>query len=429
MRVSCIRGRAGGSGSGMVLVLEAAVEREGLRAEGWRAGTKLSQPPRPGRPAPAAVPFIREPQLYLNHHNRALLAMRNLRPLYRALSRPAVHPSCRCLHSTAVAAATPLPHPSVPQPPPEPPAPSPASPHDRVARKRQQANLLQQAQAARKDASKSSSPLQRRFWKTVSVEETADGQGLQILLDKRPVRTAARQILVLPKQKHALATAVALEWDLLVSAQQALKQTYIPLTSLVSRAIDLDAADKAGDKSLRNNVVTFLMRYLSTDTLLCWTPETNAHDQTAGKLREKQIQVAQDIIGHLTTHLWPGIHIQPTLDPNSILPLPQPEETQQVVRSWVSALPAFELAALERGVLASKSLLVPVRLIVEWGNEWSELRKLAGGGSRFGIEEAAESCSLEVRWQTGMWGEVEDTHDVEKEDLRRQLGSCILLIT
>ncbi len=51
------------------------------------------------------------------------------------------------------------------------------------------------------------------------------------------------------------------------------------------------------------------------------------------------------------------------------------------------------------------------------------------GESRFGIEQAAEACSLEVRWQTGMWGEVEDTHDVEKEDLRRQFGSVILLVS
>jgi ATP synthase F1 complex assembly factor 2 len=48
--------------------------------------------------------------------------------------------------------------------------------------------------------------------------------------------------------------------------------------------------------------------------------------------------------------------------------------------------------------------------------------------SRFGIEEAAHASSLEVSWQTVQWGEVEDTHDVEKEDLKRQLGSAIILV-
>jgi ATP synthase F1 complex assembly factor 2 len=42
---------------------------------------------------------------------------------------------------------------------------------------------------------------------------------------------------------------------------------------------------------------------------------------------------------------------------------------------------------------------------------------------------AAQAASLEVLHQTEQWGEVEDTHDVEKEDLRRQLGSVILLVS
>jgi ATP synthase F1 complex assembly factor 2 len=45
------------------------------------------------------------------------------------------------------------------------------------------------------------------------------------------------------------------------------------------------------------------------------------------------------------------------------------------------------------------------------------------------VEEAARASSLEVDYQTGMWGEVEDTHDVEKEDVRRQFGSVILLVS
>jgi ATP synthase mitochondrial F1 complex assembly factor 2 len=61
---------------------------------------------------------------------------------------------------------------------------------------------------------------------------------------------------------------------------------------------------------------------------------------------------------------------------------------------------------------------------VEEGGEEGE----DGRGRRFGIEEAAQACSVEVAWQTSRWGEVEDTHDVEREDLRRQLGSVLLLV-
>lgn len=86
---------------------------------------------------------------------------------------------------------------------------------------------------------------------------------------------------------------------------------------------------------------------------------------------------------------------------------------------------------MERAVLAGKSLCVAARLIVEWSKVFN------GPGSslsdrisekRFGIEDAAEACSLEVRWQTGRWGEVEDSHDVEREDLKRQFGSAVLLV-
>jgi ATP synthase F1 complex assembly factor 2 len=238
-----------------------------------------------------------------------------------------------------------------------------------------------------------------------------------------------------PKNKTQLAMGIALEWDQLVSAHQALKHHYIPLTSLVSRALDLEAADARGDHSTREGVISMLMRHFTTDTLLCWAPEQNIHDPTymnweeEGKnLRLMQADIATPIISYLTSRVWPGVEINPVLDPNSILPAPQPAMTQEIIREWVSGLKAYELAGLERAVLASKSLLVGVRLLVEWSQEFQELRKENGDGQKFGIEQAAQASSMEVDWQTGMWGEVEDTHDVEREDLRRQLGGVVLLV-
>lgn len=264
-------------------------------------------------------------------------------------------------------------------------------------------------------------------------------EGLQIMLDTRPVRTASKQILTLPPSKRALAAAIALEWDLLVSAQQALKHHYIPLTSLASRAFDIALEDSQGRTVIRDTLSTFLMRYLRTDTLLCWAPEVNIHDtgldrvgegnSDAPSLRQRQKDVAEPIIAHLIAHIFPGCEIHPVLDENSIMPTAQPQMTQDVIRGWISSLPAFELAALERGVLATKSLLVAVRLLVEWSEEFRHLQKgETTERKRFGIAEAAEASSVEVTWQTNMWGEVEDTHDVEKEDLARQLGSVILLV-
>lgn len=143
-------------------------------------------------------------------------------------------------------------------------------------------------------------------------------------------------------------------------------------------------------------------------------------------LRSLQIKAARPIIGFLSSEVWPGVEIKPVMETESIIPESQSEVTQAVISGWIAGLPAYELAALERGVLASKSLLVAVRLLVDWSEEFRHLQRRE---ERFGIEEATVASTLEVRWQTGQWGEVEDTHDVEREDLARQLGSVVLMVS
>jgi ATP synthase F1 complex assembly factor 2 len=207
------------------------------------------------------------------------------------------------------------------------------------------------------------------------------------------------------------------------------------MTSLVSRALDLADEDAKGGGEIRSNIVTTLMRYLDTDSLLCWAPEAvpdppgyETHIGRTESLRSIQIRTAQPIIQFLTERVWPGVEIVPVLDEGSIMPKSQPQMTRDVIQGWISGLPAFELAGLERGVLAGKGLLGAVRLVVEWSTELAHLRDQEAE-SRFGVEEAAKAASLEVDWQTGMWGAVEDTHDVEREDIRRQLGSVVLLVS
>ncbi|KXT18485.1 hypothetical protein AC579_2262 [Pseudocercospora musae] len=337
----------------------------------------------------------------------------------------------RCLlHTSTAQNATPVAHPTVAGPPPSAPQADVSFPETRVARKRQQAEVLKKAQKTSIDPSKPGSALQKRFWKNVSVEENEDGS-LHVMLDGRPVRTATREVLTLPKSKRALAASIALEWDQLLSAQQALKQHYIPLTSLTSRAIDIETADKQGDAKTRENLVKMAMRYLSTDTLLCWAPKPNKDDmqqETKVPLRQRQKDMAEPIIAFLTTHIFPGVDIVPVLAEDSIMPISQSNTTNEVIRSWVNNLSAWDLAAVERGILATKSLLIAARLLVEWSHEWKHVQT-APQKDKFGIEEAAEAATLEVMHQTEQWGEVEDTHDVEKEDLRRQLGSAILLVS
>lgn len=179
-----------------------------------------------------------------------------------------------------------------------------------------------------------------------------------------------------------------------------------------------------------------LLRYLDTDSLLCWAPPpTEPVPEGEMTLRELQERTAGDIVSYLSTHVWPGVEFEPVLDESSIMPRRQKEGVREVIQGWVMGLNAWDLAGLERAALAGKSLLNGVRLLVEWseGPAGQAGRYIAaaqglGASRKFGVEEAARATSLEVDWQTGRWGEVEDTHDVEKEDLRRQLGSVVLLV-
>lgn len=341
-------------------------------------------------------------------------------------------PCLRSISSTTTQHATALPI-TAAGPPPAAPVPQSSQYGGLIDERRRKAELLQKGKELRGAQTGKSSPLKKRFWKEVHVNEVPEGY--QIHLDARPVRTPNKSIITIPKSKPHLAHAIAIEWDLLESAQQALKNHNIPMTSMVARAQDLLEAEAKGDRQAREEIITVMMRYLDTDTILCWAPEHTSHnaaqvemhvDRTES-LRDIQIRTAKPIISFLTTTVWPGVELKPILDEASIMPIQQSEMTRSVIRGWIAGLPAYELAALERAVLAGKSLLVGARLLIEWSEEFRHLQR--SSDKRFGIEEAAEASSLEVRWQTGMWGEVEDTHDVENEDVRRQLGSAILVVS
>ncbi|KAI0410922.1 hypothetical protein F5X98DRAFT_358518 [Xylaria grammica] len=368
----------------------------------------------------------------------------------------------RHIHSTTASPATVSPIHGT-GPPPQPPRPAADSTSIRLERRKKHAELLERAQelraahrpsgsSAAKDGqnkkSTEASPLaRRRFWKHVHVREVEGA--LEVHLDTRPLRRPTnKEVVRVPATKPLLASALAIEWDMLVSAQQATKQHLIPLTSLVCRALDIADDDagkdvggaKTGDEqeardpneSIRTGITRMLMRYLDTDSLLCWAPPPrhghDAPDARGNTLRELQKRAAEEVVAYLSTHVWPGVEIEPVLDGESIMPRGQKAETRQIIEGWVMGLNPWELAGLERAVLAGKGLLGAARLLAEWSEGFVGVRGL-GGARRFGVEEAARIASIEVDWQIGNWGEVEDTHDVEKEDLRRQLGSVVLLVS
>lgn len=79
----------------------------------------------------------------------------------------------------------------------------------------------------------------------------------------------------------------------------------------------------------------------------------------------------------------------------------------------IEGLDNFQLAAFEKAVMQTKSFIIALALVK----------------GRIGVEEAALAARVEVLHQIERWGEVDDAHDVDEEDIKRQLGSvaCALM--
>ncbi|KAF8682885.1 ATP12 protein [Rhizoctonia solani] len=230
----------------------------------------------------------------------------------------------------------------------------------------------------------------KRFWKKVDV---AENHGLlTVTLDKRALRTPEGAKLEVPSSRRLLATLIAIEWE---NQEKLIKPHALPMTSIASRAID-----GLQDEGARFDLVAGLIKYFDTDTL-CFH---EAHPPALVQLQEehwvpliKWAESTYDI----------KINIFDSLLGNS-----QPKESKNVLMKEINKLNQWEMAAFERAVLTTKSFIIALGLVK----------------GRIDVEQASQAAHVEVVSQTQRWGEVEDTHDVDYHDIRRQLGSvaCVL---
>ncbi|PKS09201.1 hypothetical protein jhhlp_003815 [Lomentospora prolificans] len=338
-------------------------------------------------------------------------------PTARVASRPTASLArVRALHAGNARAADVAPIVGT-GPPPQAPVSQAEEALARVKRRRRQAEMLKLA----KQAKAGGKTLSKRFWDEVHVKEV-DGS-LQVFLDQRPLRhPTTKEVVRIPATKPHLATALALEWDLLSSVQDATRQHLIPLTGLICRALDLEAEGPSGPS--RSQIAKMVMRYLDTDSVLCWAPEGDATQQDAqGRtLRELQRASAEEIgVAGGDDCAGAGRALDRAEEPGR-------GGAGGGGGGW--RVVGVGAPGWRGAVLAGKSLLIAARLVVQWSEDGA--RVVGEGpedGGRFCVESAARAASLEVAWQTGNWGEVEDTHDVDKEDIRRQFGSVVLLVS
>ncbi|KAI0081375.1 ATP12-domain-containing protein [Panus rudis PR-1116 ss-1] len=250
-----------------------------------------------------------------------------------------------------------------------------------------QATVAESGQA--KTATNRAETSLKRFWKTVGVEEGDDG--FLVTLDKRPLKTPSGNKLLFPKSKRIVATLVAMEWD---NQETLLKQHSLPMTSLTSRAIDA-----FHDENTRKEVRSQLLKYFETDTICFHQQEPD----TVVKLQKEHwfplLEWARQTFG-----------VDISTSDSFVLP-PHPEETVRKFDEVMAEFDPWQMAAMERAVYSAKSFIIALALLKR----------------RITAEQAAQAAHVEVNSQIEKWGEVEDSHDVDYHDIRRQLASAAVL--
>lgn len=236
----------------------------------------------------------------------------------------------------------------------------------------------------------------QKFWDKVKVLDAQDAR--IVTIHNLPLRTPEGNDLRIPLSKPAtISHLIAQEWSVLPCLE--VKNHHVLLTALAGRAIDMTSEERA-------HVTEKLLPYLDTDTLLVLAPEKDCE----GSLRDAQMKEFPDVVKD-ACEVWriPSLKVLDTQ--NQLFGNYQTDETKRKVREWINELDSWQFAALERATTAAKSLIIGMNVVLH----------------RRPISELARLASLDVIEQTKLWGEVEDTHDVDKADVRRLLGASYII--
>lgn len=289
-----------------------------------------------------------------------------------------------------------------------------------------------------------------KFWEKVDTHYNAETEKYEVQLDGKTLKTPLGFPLALPKDKQVYAQLIEHEWSHLPDLK--IKTNSLPLTSIAARSIDLETVHGPGNKLAdlvakvgRLDDIKFnLLRYLDTDTCLIFTTQ----EEYEGKLRQKQNELYMPLIKeyeHFFTQwglqhkLLPNEHYQVKLqyldcETDGLKGNQQSITTQNIVLHWLNHISIYDLVALEKAILTSKSFLCGVSLLrsnvaaAERQAQLYQINKPTVEEYYFkSIDELVELANLETIFQTNQWGEVEDTHDVDKVDWIRNLSSAALL--
>jgi chaperone required for assembly of F1-ATPase len=218
----------------------------------------------------------------------------------------------------------------------------------------------------------------KRFYREVTIAPAERGHS--ILLDGRPMRTPARQVLALPTP--SLAEAIAAEWRGQVDT---IRPEAMPLTRLASTAIDRMPAQ-------RQAAIDEVLAYADTD-LVCYRAAEPF------ELVRRQQHAWQPMLDWVSGAY--GVKLAVT---TSILPLAQPAAVRDRLRSGLEDLGDWPLVGVHAATTALGSLVLGLCLL----------------HGRLGADAAVAASLVDELFEIERWGsdlEADRRHDVLRRDV------------
>jgi chaperone required for assembly of F1-ATPase len=177
----------------------------------------------------------------------------------------------------------------------------------------------------------------KRFYKDVGWR--AAGEGFEVTLDGRPVRTPRRRPIHLPSEP--LAQAVAGEWE---DQTDEIRPETMPLTRLVTTALDRVAGE-------RPVILQDLAAYAASD-LVCYRAEAPV------ELVARQAERWQPLVD------WVRYRYDAALAVTSgVIPVSQPQTALALLTAALQPLPDLEIMALHTVTTATGSLVIGLALL------------------------------------------------------------------
>ncbi|KAF9587717.1 hypothetical protein IFM89_004694 [Coptis chinensis] len=233
----------------------------------------------------------------------------------------------------------------------------------------------------------------KRFYKQVTTRESEDGNGWNVMLDYRTLKTPSKRPLKLPTL--ALAKAIAAEWE--YQESDGIRPFMMPLMRLACTALERVPLT-------RLKIVEHLMKKFHQDLVFCRAPGDNV--LTKGVF-EKQVEKIDPILNWVESEFGFKPVVYSTFFGGK-----QEDGLVHAIESFLKNTNDCELAAIDAIASAAHSLVISIGMF----------------RGRLQIEEAIELIRLEEDLQVDRWGLVEGGHDLDIADLKVQISSAAVFL-